>query len=137
MEKILTWSPILFGVMIGWLSVYFIRKYKTHDANILWKTAGVFLTGAGIDSLSFILGAKIGTLCILYYMLGCAVGFFVHWIYQFVISIISRKSGVSIKDYLLLSSCNLSEEEEIKLMEEMANVNKTKQSKTLNTSHPK
>lgn len=129
MEKILIWSPLLFGVMIGWLSVYFIRKYKAHDANILWKTAGVFLTGAGIDSLSFVLGLEIGALCILYYMLGCAIGFFAHWIYQFVISIIARKNGVSIKDYLLLSSCNLSEEEEIKLLEEMAKANNADSSK--------
>lgn len=123
METVLIWSPVLFGVMIGWLSVYFIRKYKTHDANILWKTAGVFLIGVGIDSLSFILGSEIGALCILYYMLGCAVGFFMHWIYQFFVSIISRKSGLAIEDYLLLSSCNLSEEEEMKLMEEMAKEN--------------
>lgn len=123
MEKILILSPILSGVMIGWLSVYFIRKYKAHDANILWKTAGVFLIGVGIDSLSFILGSETGALCILYYMLGCAVGFFLHWIYQFFFSFITRKSGLSIADYLLLSSCNLSEEEEIKLMEEMAKEN--------------
>ena len=123
MEKILILSPILFGMMIGWLSVYFIRKYKAHDANILWKTAGVFLIGVGIDSLSFILGSETGALCILYYMLGCAVGFFLHWIYQFFVSFITRKSGLSIADYLLLSSCNLSEEEEIKLMEEMAKEN--------------
>ena len=110
-------------MMIGWLSVYFIRKYKAHDANILWKTAGVFLIGVGIDSLSFILGSETGALCILYYMLGCAVGFFLHWIYQFFVSFITRKSGLSIADYLLLSSCNLSEEEEIKLMEEMAKEN--------------
>ena len=123
MKKILILSPILFGVMIGWLSVYFIRKYKAHDANILWKTAGVFLIGVGIDSLSFILGSETGALCILYYMLGCAVGFFLHWIYQFFVSFITRKSGLSIADYFLLSSCNLSEEEEIKLMEEMAKEN--------------
>lgn len=128
METVLIWSPVLFGVMIGWLSVYFIRKYKTHDANILWKTAGVFLIGVGIDSLSFILGSEIGAMCILYYMLGCAVGFFVHWIYQFFVSFISRKNGLSIKDYLLLSSCNLSEEEEIKLMEEMEKSNDAVQS---------
>lgn len=127
METVLIWSPVLFGVMIGWLSVYFIRKYKTHDANILWKTAGVFLIGVGIDSLSFILGSEIGAMCILYYMLGCAVGFFVHWIYQFFVSFISRKNDLSIKDYLLLSSCNLSEEEEIKLMEEMAKENNIEQ----------
>lgn len=128
METVLIWSPVLFGVMIGWLSVYFIRKYKTHDANILWKTAGVFLIGVGIDSLSFILGSEIGAMCILYYMLGCAVGFFVHWIYQFFVSFISRKNDLSIKDYLLLSSCNLSEEEEIKLMEEMEKSNDAVQS---------
>lgn len=134
METVLIWSPVLFGVMIGWLSVYFIRKYKTHDANILWKTAGVFLIGVGIDSLSFILGSEIGAMCILYYMLGCAVGFFVHWIYQFFVSFISRKNGLSIKDYLLLSSCNLSEEEEIKLMEKMSKENYTEQSSQTRTT---
>lgn len=138
MDNIIIWAPLAFGAMIGWLAVYFIRKYKKYDSKILWKTAGVFLGGVGLDSIGFILGSKYGVYCIMYYLLGCSVGFFVHWIYQFVISFISRKGRVSQKDYSLLSSCNLSEEEELKLMEEITNVKNGESSKeTFDDNAPK
>lgn len=138
MDKIIIWAPLAFGAMIGWLSVYFIRKYKKYDSKILWKTAGVFLGGVGLDSIGFILGSKYGVYCIMYYLLGCSIGFFVHWIYQFVISFISRKGRVSQKDYSLLSSCNLSEEEELKLMDEITNVKNGESSKeTFDDNAPK
>lgn len=133
MEKIEIWAPLMFGAMIGWLSVYFIRKYKKHDSSALLKTAGMFLTGVGLDSLGFIISLKSGVYCILYYMFGCSIGFFVHWIYQFIISLITRKD-LSLKNYLLLSSCNLSEEEELRLMEEMGKMNNTKLSEPSNDS---
>ena len=66
----------------------------------------------------------------MYYLLGCSIGFFVHWLYQFIISFISRKGRISLKDYSLLSSCNLSEEEELKLMENMAKENTVNQSES-------
>lgn len=138
MDNIVIWAPLAFGAMIGWLSVYFIRKYKKYDSKILWKTAGVFLGGVGLDSIGFILGSKYGVYCIMYYLLGCSIGFFVHWIYQFVISFISRKGRVSQKDYSLLSSCNLSEEEELKLMDEITNVKNGESSKeTFDDNAPK
>ena len=138
MDNIVIWAPLAFGAMIGWLSVYFIRKYKKYDSKILWKTAGVFLGGVGLDSIGFILGSKYGVYCIMYYLLGCSIGFFVHWIYQFVISFISRKGRVSQKDYSLLSSCNLSEEEELKLMDEITNVKNGDSSKeTFDDNAPK
>lgn len=130
MDKIIIWAPLAFGAMVGWLSVYFIRKYKKYDSKTLWKTAGVFLAGVGLDSLGFIISSESGVICILYYMLGCSIGFFAHWIYQFVISFISRKGRVSQKDYSLLSSCNLSEEEELNLMENMAKENTVNQSES-------
>ena len=86
MDNIIIWAPLAFGAMIGWLSVYFIRKYKTFNENNLLKTAGMYLTGAGINSLPFIKDVIIGASCILYYMLGCSIGFFVHLIYQVAIS---------------------------------------------------
>lgn len=115
--------------MIGWLSVYFIRKYKNHNAKTLWKTAGVFLMGVGLDSLGFIISTEKGVYCILYYMLGCSIGFFTHWFYQFIISLITRKN-ISLKEYLLLSSCNFTEEEELMLIEKMAKTNKAKHETT-------
>lgn len=129
MDNIVIWAPLAFGAMIGWLSVYFIRKYKKYDSEILWKTAGVFLAGVGLDSLGFIISSESGVICILYYMLGCSIGFFAHWIYQFIISIISREGRKSLMDYSLLSSCNLSEEEELKLMDEITNVKNGESSK--------
>ena len=130
MDNIIIWAPLVFGAMIGWLSVYFIRKYKEYDAKILWKTAGVFLAGVGLDSLGFIISSESGVICILYYMIGCSIGFFAHWLYQFIISFISRKGRISLKDYSLLSSCNLSEEEELKMMEKMAKENTVNQSES-------
>lgn len=138
MDKIIIWAPLTFGAMIGWLSVYFIRKYKKYDSKILWKTAGVFLAGVGLDSLGFIISSESGVICILYYMLGCSIGFFAHWIYQFIISIISREGRKSLMDYSLLSSCNLSEEEELKLMDEITNVKNGESSKeTFDDNAPK
>lgn len=130
MDNIIIWAPLAFGAMIGWLAVYFIRKYKKYDGKILWKTAGVFLGGVGLDSIGFILGSKYGVYCIMYYLLGCSIGFFVHWIYQFTISIVSREGRKSLMDYSLLSSCNLSEEEELRLMGKMAKENTINQSES-------
>ena len=119
MEKIVIWAPLMFGAMIGWLSVYFIRKYKKYNTNVLWKTAGMFLAGVGLDSLGFIISSEYGVCCILCYMLGCAIGFFAHWFFQFIISIISGNGRKSLQDYDLLSSCNLMEEERLKMMEDV------------------
>lgn len=119
MDKIIIWAPLMFGAMIGWLSVYFIRKYKKYDTTVLWKTAGMFLAGVGLDSLGFIISSEYGVCCILYYMLGCAIGFFAHWLFQFIISIISGNGRKSLQDYDLLSSCNLTEEERLKMMGDM------------------
>ena len=136
MEKIIIWAPLGFGAVIGWLSVYFIRKFKKYDEKILRKTVGIFLGGVGLDSIGFFIGTEYGVCGILYYLLGCSIGFFAHWFYQFVISLISR-NGLSIKDYILLSSCNLSEEEEMKLMEEMIKANNVNQSVPSKTSYTK
>lgn len=119
MERIIIWAPLMFGAMIGWLSVYFIRKYKKYDTTVLWKTAGMFLTGVGLDSLGFVISSEYGVSCILCYMLGCAIGFFAHWLFQFIISIISGNGRKSLQDYDLLSSCNLTEEERLKMIEDM------------------
>ena len=130
MDRIIIWAPLAFGAMIGWIAVYFIRKYKKFDGKILWKTSGVFLGGVGLDSIGFILGSKYGVYCIMYYLLGCSIGFFAHWIYQFIISIISREGRKSLMDYSLLSSCNISEEEELRLMGNMAKENTINQSES-------
>lgn len=130
MDRIIIWAPLAFGAMIGWIAVYFIRKYKKFDGKILWKTSGVFLGGVGLDSIGFILGSKYGVYCIMYYLLGCSIGFFAHWIYQFIISIISREGRKSLMDYSLLSSCNISEEEELRLMGKMAKENTINQSES-------
>lgn len=137
MEKIIIWAPLMFGAMIGWLSVYFIRKYKKYDTTVLWKTAGMFLAGVGLDSLGFVISSEYGVSCILCYMLGCAIGFFAHWFFQFVISIISSKGRKSLQDYDLLSSCNLTDEERLKMMEEMAKANDKEQSTSSENAIPK
>lgn len=127
MDKIIIWAPLAFGAMIGWLSVYFIRKYKTYNENNLLKTAGMYLTGAGINSLPFIKDEIIGASCILYYMLGCSIGFFIHLTYQVAISFYVTKGHKSLREYALLSSCNLPADEsfaEIELLGKADAINK-------------
>ena len=107
------WAPLMFGAMIGWIVTYYMRKYRDFSPWSLVKTAGVFIGGVGFASLSFFTGNEIGVISIMCYFLGSAVGFFLHWIYQLVVSICFKSKFSSAWDqYLLVSSCSLSAEDQ-------------------------
>lgn len=108
MNNIFILAPICFGALVGWLSVYFIRKYKKFNVKTLCGTAGMFISGAGFCSLPFLYKSELGAVSIMYYLLGTSIGFFVHWIYQLIISLWLNRKIVSKKiKYFLLSDCNL------------------------------
>lgn len=105
-------SPNIFGIVIGWIAVYFMRSYKEYNADNLTKTVAVFIGGVGLCSLPFFTGTIVGNISVLYYILGCALGCIFHFIYQFIISLCFKNKFCRVYDeYTLLSSCNISEDE--------------------------
>lgn len=101
-------APISFGMIIGWIVFYFIRLYKDYNVHNLIETASVFVGGVGLCSLSFFAGTYIGSISFMYYLLGCALGCFFHFIYQFIISLCFQNKFCRTWDkYTLLSSCNI------------------------------
>lgn len=113
MENIFIWAPLVFGLAVGWLIVYFIRQYKEFNEKNLKITTGVFIAGTGFCSLSFFAGGHEGIVCILWYLLGTGIGFFAHWIFQIIVSFCFRKRLFNHREqYHMLTSCKLSKEEE-------------------------
>lgn len=113
MGNIFIWAPLVFGLAVGWLTVYFVRQYKEYNEKNLKVTAGVFIAGTGFCSLSFFAGGHEGVICILWYLLGTGIGFFLHWIYQIIISFhLGKKLFNHRGRYSILTSCNMANEEE-------------------------
>lgn len=112
--NIMIWAPILFGAVIGWMVAFFIRKYRTHSDNSLSNTAIVFGSGCIFSGLSFFYDKPTGTLVMLYYALGCAIGFFAFWIFQLIVSFAFKSKFTRTFDlYSLFSSCNVEMSEAI------------------------
>ena len=100
--------PLIFEVVIGWITFYFIWLYKDYTVQYLWKTALVFIGGVGICSVLFAVGSDIAGVSLMYYLLGCAIGFILHLIYQLIISISFRYKFCRTWDqYVIMSSCNI------------------------------
>ena len=51
MLRIIFISVFLFGAVIGWLVVYFVRKYKNYNPKVLRDTIVLFLGGGCMDLL--------------------------------------------------------------------------------------
>ena len=101
-------APLIFGMVIGWITFYFIRLYKEYTVQNLLKTVSVFIGGVGICSILFAVGSDIAGVSLMYYLLGCAVGFILHIVYQLIISISFQNKFCRIWDqYVILSSCNI------------------------------
>lgn len=114
MNDIFIWSPILFGSVIGWLIVYFTRRLSDFTANSLLKVAGVSVGGTGFCSLTFFESTQIGSIVIMYYLLGIGIGFFAHWIYQICISVCLRKKFYNHRVlYDALSGCNVRSKDDV------------------------
>ena len=102
---------ILLGTVIGWLVVYFVRKYEKYDPRVLRDTALLFFGTGCLESLLFFMDSKIALVVLMAYIIGTAVGFFIHWIYQFIVAKLTAPKFLSPRSkYNLLAGCSLSDD---------------------------
>lgn len=103
-------AMFLFGSVIGWLVVYFVRKYKEYSPKVLRDAALLFLGGVCLESLMALLDKDLCIVALMAYIIGVAIGFFIHWIYQLAIAKITvPKFMDSRSKYNLFSGCSLLE----------------------------
>lgn len=104
-------AMFLFGAVIGWLVVYFVRKYKEYNPKVLRDTALLFLGGVCLDSLLAFMDKTYWLTALTAYIIGVAAAFFVHWIYQLIVAkMMAPKFMDARSKYSLFAGCNLSEE---------------------------
>lgn len=104
-------AMFLFGAVIGWLVVYFVRKYKEYNPKVLKDTALLFLGGVCLDSLFAFMDKTLWLTAVMAYIIGFAAAFFVHWIYQLIVAkIMAPKFMDARSKYNLFAGCSLSDE---------------------------
>lgn len=102
----------LLGAVVGWLVVYFVRKYKEHSPKALRDTIVLFLGGGCMDLLLSLIDKQTALYAFAAYLMGFGAAFFLHWIYQFIVAKITAPKFMNPRSkYDLFSGCNLSEEE--------------------------
>lgn len=112
MLRIILISVFLLGAVIGWLVVYFVRKYKVHNPKGLRETIVLFLGGGCMDLLLSLIDKQIAIYAFSAYIVGFAVAFFLHWIYQFIVVKITAPKFMDPRSkYELFSGCSLSDTE--------------------------
>lgn len=105
-------SLFLFGAVIGWLVVYFVRKYKDHNPKGLRETIVLFLGGGCLDLLLSLIDKQVAINAFTAYIIGFAAAFFLHWIYQFIVAKITAPKFMDPRSkYELFSGCSLSDTE--------------------------
>lgn len=105
-------SLFLLGAVIGWLVVYFVRKYKDHNPKGLRDTIMLFLGGGCLDLLLSLIDKQVAIYAFIAYIIGFATAFFLHWIYQFIVAKITAPKFMDPRSkYELFSGCNLSDKE--------------------------
>lgn len=110
--QIIFFSVFLFGAVIGWLVVYFVRKYKKYNPKVLRDTIVLFLGGGCMDLLLSLIDKQTALYAFAAYLIGIATTFFLHWIYQFIVAKITAPKFMDPRSkYELFSECNLSDEE--------------------------
>lgn len=110
--QIIFFSVFLFGAVIGWLVVYFVRKYKKYNPKVLRDTIVLFLGGGCMDLLLSLIDKQTALYAFAAYLIGIATTFFLHWIYQFIVAKITAPKFMDpLSKYELFSGCNLSDEE--------------------------
>lgn len=110
--QIIFFSVFLFGAVIGWLMVYFVRKYKKYNPKVLRDTIVLFLGGGCMDLLLSLIDKQTALYAFAAYLIGIATAFFLHWIYQFIVAKITAPNFMDPRSkYELFSGCNLSDEE--------------------------
>ena len=105
-------SLFLLGAVIGWLVVYFVRKYKDHNPKGLRDTIMLFLGGGCLDLLLSLIDRQVAIDAFTAYIIGFATAFFLHWIYQLIVAKITAPQFMDPRSkYELFSGCNLSDTE--------------------------
>lgn len=105
-------SLFLLGAVIGWLVVYFVRKYKDHNPKGLRETIVLFLGGGCLDLLLSLIDKQVAIDAFTAYIIGFATAFFLHWIYQFIVAKITAPKFMDPRNkYELFSGCSLSDTE--------------------------
>lgn len=105
-------SLFLLGAVIGWLVVYFVRKYKDHNPKGLRDTIMLFLGGGCLDLLLSLIDKQVAIYAFTAYIIGFATAFFLHWIYQLIVAKITAPKFMDPRSkYELFSGCSLSDTE--------------------------
>ena len=105
-------SLFLLGAVIGWLVVYFVRKYKDHNPKGLRDTIMLFLGGGCLDLLLSLIDKQVAIDAFTAYIIGFATAFFLHWIYQLIVAKITTPKFMDPRSkYELFSGCSLSDTE--------------------------
>lgn len=112
MLRIIFISVFLFGAVIGWLVVYFVRQYKDYNPKALRDSMVLFLGGGCLDLLLSLIDKQAALYAFAAYLIGIAVAFFLHWIYQLIVAKITAPKFMDPRSkYELFSGCSLSDKE--------------------------
>lgn len=94
MLQIIFISVFLFGAVIGWLVVYFVRKYKDYNPKALRDSMVLFLGGGCMDLLLSLIDKQVALYAFAAYLTGIAVAFFLHWINQLIVARVNHQYSV-------------------------------------------
>ena len=105
-------SVFLLGAVIGWLMVYFVRKYKKYNPKVLRDSMVLLLGGGCMDFLLSLIDKQVAIYAFVAYLIGLFTAFFLHWIYQFIVAKITAPKFMDPRSkYELFSGCSLSDTE--------------------------
>ena len=105
-------SVFLLGAVIGWLVVYFVRKYKKYNPKVLRDSMVLLLGGGCMDFLLSLIDKQVALYAFAAYLIGLATAFFFHWIYQLIVAKITAPKFMDPRSkYELFSGCSLSDTE--------------------------
>ena len=105
-------SVFLLGAVIGWLVVYFVRKYKKYNPKVLRDSMVLLLGGGCMDFLLSLIDKQVALYAFAAYLIGLATAFFLHWIYQLIVAKITAPQFMDPRSkYELFSGCSLSDTE--------------------------
>ena len=112
MLQIICISIFLLGAVIGWLVVYFVRKYKEYNPKVLRDSMILLLGGGCMDFLLSLIDKQVALYAFAAYLIGLATAFFLHWIYQLIVAKITAPKFMDPRSkYELFSGCSLSDTE--------------------------
>ena len=105
-------SVFLLGAVIGWLVVYFVRKYKKYNPKVLRDSMVLLLGGGCMDFLLSLIDKQVAICAFAAYLIGLFTAFFLYWIYQLIVAKITAPKFMDPRSkYELFSGCSLSDTE--------------------------